>query len=52
MTPLSDRVEPAAREARPPVCNRCGYAVTLMPWGCRNPCSNCGTIYPLGDCSD
>ena len=20
--------------------------------GCKNPCPNCGTIYPLGDCSD
>jgi hypothetical protein len=33
-------------------CLRCGYAVPPMPWGCKNPCSNCGFLYPLGDCSD
>ena len=33
-------------------CNRCGFAVPSRAWGCTNPCRNCGTIYPLGDCSD
>ncbi|MGH7659017.1 MAG: MBL fold metallo-hydrolase [Gemmatimonadales bacterium] len=33
-------------------CNRCGFVVKTRPWGCRNPCPNCGTMYPLGDCSD
>lgn len=40
------------RPAAPMVCNRCGFAVLSQPWGCKNPCANCGTIYPLGDCSD
>ncbi len=35
-----------------PCCNRCGFPVTSKPWGCKNPCDNCGTVYPLGDCSD
>ena len=38
--------------ARPPVCNRCGFEVPVRAWGCKNPCPNCGTVYPLGDCSD
>jgi hypothetical protein len=43
--------------ARPPVrpsdlCNRCGFPVTTRALGCKNPCANCGTVYPLGDCSD
>ena len=33
-------------------CNRCGFPVSARARGCKNPCSNCGTIYPLGDCSD
>ena len=33
-------------------CLRCGAEVRPRPWGCRNPCANCGFIYPLGDCSD
>ncbi len=33
-------------------CLRCGAEVRPKPWGCRNPCPNCGFIYPLGDCSD
>lgn len=33
-------------------CLRCGAAVRPKPWGCRNPCPNCGFTYPLGDCSD
>ncbi|HLS47790.1 MAG TPA: hypothetical protein VK012_04680 [Gemmatimonadales bacterium] len=40
-------------EARPEgVCQRCGFRVVVRPWGCKNPCPNCGTVYPLGDCSD
>ena len=33
-------------------CNRCGFAVSSRALGCKNPCRNCGTVYPLGDCSD
>ena len=35
-----------------PACQRCGSPVASRPFGCKNPCPNCGTIYPLGDCSD
>ncbi len=35
-----------------PVCQRCGFPVASRPFGCKNPCTNCGTVYPLGDCSD
>jgi hypothetical protein len=35
------------------VCNRCGFVIVVVrAWGCKNPCANCGTVYPLGDCSD
>jgi glyoxylase-like metal-dependent hydrolase (beta-lactamase superfamily II) len=33
-------------------CLRCGAEVRPKPWGCKNPCPNCGHVYPLGDCSD
>jgi len=33
-------------------CLRCGAPVRPKPWGCKNPCPNCGHVYPLGDCSD
>lgn len=33
-------------------CLRCGAEVKSKPWGCKNPCANCGFVYPLGDCSD
>ena len=33
-------------------CLRCGSEVRTKPWGCKNPCANCGFVYPLGDCSD
>ncbi len=33
-------------------CQRCGFPVPDRAWGCKNPCANCGTVYPLGDCSD
>lgn len=39
-----------AGEAR--TCNRCGFPVARRAMGCKNPCANCGTVYPLGDCSD
>lgn len=47
----------SARPAGPPPdtglqCLYCGFPVVSRPWGCRNPCGNCGCIYPLGDCSD
>ncbi len=33
-------------------CQRCGFPVKSRAWGCKNPCPNCGFVYPLGDCSD
>jgi len=33
-------------------CLKCGHPVKGKPWGCKNPCPNCGHVYPLGDCSD
>lgn len=33
-------------------CLKCGFPVKGRPWGCKNPCPNCGHVYPLGDCSD
>jgi len=53
--PLSPSKPSGRLTAWPPdrlTCNRCGFAVTSRPWGCKNPCPNCGTVYPLGDCSD
>ncbi len=34
------------------VCQRCNFPVPARAMGCKNPCPNCGTVYPLGDCSD
>jgi hypothetical protein len=51
----SDRLTarpPAPPTAAPPACNRCGFEVPGRARGCKNPCANCGTVYPLGDCSD
>lgn len=51
-------VDPDAVPAVPPSsisrlsCQRCGFPVPDRMWGCKNPCTNCGFIYPLGDCSD
>lgn len=42
----------AGPQSAAPSCNRCGFPVVTRPWGCKNPCQNCGTVYPLGDCSD
>jgi hypothetical protein len=33
-------------------CQRCGFPVASRAMGCKNPCANCGAVYPLGDCSD
>lgn len=54
MTARATVAEPAATGAGPqaPACQRCGFTVVVRPWGCKNPCPNCGTVYPLGDCSD
>ncbi len=41
--------EERAPEAR---CQRCDFPVATRAMGCKNPCPNCGTVYPLGDCSD
>jgi len=35
-----------------PTCQRCHFPVPTRAMGCKNPCGNCGTVYPLGDCSD
>ncbi len=62
-TPVAMAVVPGAwsgglsirQPAGPPArldCNRCGFLVISRAWGCKNPCPNCGTVYPLGDCSD
>jgi predicted RNA-binding Zn-ribbon protein involved in translation (DUF1610 family) len=45
-------LEPPPRSVPPPTCNRCGFEVPVRAAGCKNPCPNCGTVYPLGDCSD
>lgn len=39
-------------QAARPACQRCGFEVPSRAFGCKNPCANCGTVYPLGDCSD
>ncbi len=33
-------------------CLKGGAEVRPKPWGCKDPCPNCGFVYPLGDCSD
>jgi len=43
---------PPPRPPAPLRCQRCGIPVVSRAVGCKNPCANCGTIYPLGDCSD
>jgi predicted RNA-binding Zn-ribbon protein involved in translation (DUF1610 family) len=44
---------PSAQPSARPTCNRCGFEVPRpRARGCKNPCPNCGTVYPLGDCSD
>ena len=45
---------PIRRSADPQAqpCQRCGFAVPPKLMGCKNPCPNCGTVYPHGDCSD
>jgi hypothetical protein len=43
---------PLPRPAALPTCLRCNFPVPLRAMGCKNPCPNCGTLYPLGDCSD
>lgn len=45
-------VSAPSRRPVPLVCQRCGFPVASRAVGCRNPCANCGTVYPLGDCSD
>jgi hypothetical protein len=50
--PAAMSAAPAAPSRELPRCLRCGFAVISLPWGCKNPCRNCGFVYPLGDCSD
>ena len=43
--PRAARSQPVeAAPSAPLVCNRCGFEVQTLPWGCRNPCANCGTM--------
>jgi len=42
----------ASRSLLPIPCLCCGFPVVPRPFGCKNPCHNCGFVYPLGDCSD
>ena len=51
-TPTPSSPAPIASGKPQPTCLRCGAEVLPRPWGCKNPCPNCGFIYPLGDCSD
>ena len=43
---------PAPQRHRAQPCQRCGFLVPPKLMGCKNPCPNCGTVYPHGDCSD
>jgi hypothetical protein len=47
-----DIARPLPHAAAPPTCLRCNFPVPVRAMGCKNPCPNCGTLYPLGDCSD
>lgn len=47
--PIRPSADPRA-EGDP--CQRCGFPVPPRLMGCKNPCPNCGTVYPHGDCSD
>jgi hypothetical protein len=47
-----DDIAPRALGPDTPRCQRCNFPVTARTVGCKNPCPNCGTVYPLGDCSD
>ena len=58
---MSDRAPSAGRATVRPSdgaraegapCQRCGFLVPPRLMGCKNPCPNCGTVYPHGDCSD
>jgi predicted RNA-binding Zn-ribbon protein involved in translation (DUF1610 family) len=53
MSPSADVPGAAVAARTAPRCQRCGFEIrSARPMGCKNPCPNCGTIYPLGDCSD
>lgn len=45
-------VPPVSPVMTAPACQRCGFPVPKRVQGCKNPCPNCHTVYPLGDCSD
>ncbi len=51
-SPLVERRSSVVEDDSMLRCLRCGFAVISRPWGCKNPCGNCGFVYPLGDCSD
>jgi hypothetical protein len=52
--PAAEKAAAGALAIRPEAlaCQRCGFPIRGRAWGCKNPCANCGTVYPLGDCSD
>jgi len=50
--PQAQPIRQAAGPPDRPTCQRCNFPVQDRAAGCKNPCPNCGTIYPLGDCSD
>jgi hypothetical protein len=47
-----DNAPPLRRSTALRLCLRCNFPVAARASGCKNPCPNCGTVYPLGDCSD
>ena len=53
-TPRSarDDAAPPRGPAAAAACQRCNFPVPVRATGCKNPCPNCGAVYPLGDCSD
>lgn len=49
---MAEAAAPRPGSPSVPVCQRCNFPVPVRAMGCKNPCPNCGTVYPLGDCSD
>jgi predicted RNA-binding Zn-ribbon protein involved in translation (DUF1610 family) len=48
----AERTAPRPLDPATPRCQRCNFPVSARATGCKSPCPNCGTVYPLGDCSD
>jgi hypothetical protein len=51
-TTLEQPARPPVLPSARPSCIRCNFEVHSTARGCKNPCPNCGMMYPLGDCSD